>query len=58
MAFCFIYDFMFQVISETKHCVENILLAIWETFSYENDFICNPYKFSYKFAFIPLFGFL
>ena len=30
-ASCFIYNFVFQVISE-KHCVAKILLAIWEIF--------------------------
>ena len=34
------------------------VLAIWEAFSYESSFSYDSYKFSYNFAFIPLFHFI
>ena len=36
-----------------KHCVAKILRGIRERFLYENYHYYNPYKFSYKFTFIP-----
>ena len=38
-----------------KHCVEKVLLAIWETFLHENNRNYNCYKFSCKFCFHPPF---
>ena len=37
-----------------KHCVANILLAIWEIFLYENNCSYNSFKFN-KIRFYPLF---
>ena len=34
-----------------------ILQRIWQRFLYESNRNYNPYKFSYKFAFIPLLSF-
>ena len=41
-----------------KDCVGKVLLAIWEMFLHENNRDYNPYKFSYKFAFILFLSFL
>ena len=41
-----------------KDCVGKVLLTIWETFLHENNRNYNPYKFSYKFAFILFLSFL
>ena len=41
-----------------KHCVAKVLRAIWEIFLHENNFNCNSYRFSYKFAFILFLCFL
>ena len=34
--------------SVTEHCVAKILLAVWQTFLYENNCKFDSYKFSYK----------
>ena len=41
-----------------KHCVEKVLLEIWEAVLHENDRNYKSNKFSYKFAFMLLFSFL
>ena len=41
-----------------KHCVAELLLAIWEIFVHENNRHYNSYRFSNKFAFIHFLSFL
>ena len=43
--------------SVKEHCVAKVLLAIWETFLYENNCNFNSYRFSYKLAFISFLFF-
>ena len=47
----FIYNFVIQLISG-KHCIERVLLAIWEIFLHENIRNYISCRFSHKFAFI------
>ena len=54
-------SFLFTVLcfkwSVKKSCVARILQGILERFLYDNNCNCNSYKFSYKFAFIPVLSF-
>ena len=44
-----LFTVLFQVISKAG----KILVAVWETFLYENKWNYDSYKFSFKFAFVP-----
>ena len=50
---CFLYSFVFQVISEKALCSKDLTRNLRE-FLYENNRNYSSYKFSYKFAFCPL----
>ena len=41
-----------------RHCVAEVLLAIWDIFLHDNNRKYNSYRFSYKFAFMLVLSFL
>ena len=59
---CYSHVVLFKILSlegpVKELYVAKRLLAIWETFLYENNRNINSYKFSYKFIFIPFSFFL
>ena len=51
------FCFKWSVKEHQEHYVAKILLAIWETFLYENSFNFNSYNLSYKLAFISFLSY-
>ena len=57
-ASCFVYFFVFQLVSERTLCSKGFTsYFVFYYFVYENKCNSNSYKFSYKLAFIALLPF-
>ena len=55
LASCFIYNLVFQLISEKTLCSKDLTISLIDIFM--NNFIYDSYKFTCKFAFIPFLSF-